>query len=102
MELTISGLKCDTRGCDFRDDEVTFEQYPKSIGRPCPKCGASLLTQEDYDKCYDAYQKVEAFNIIKAKIQKFIPWKWLWKGKPAKLTVKLNNDGTKDVKIKKL
>ena len=38
-------LKCDTFQCDF------FEMTPvvaEAVGRPCPKCGAVLLTQHDF------------------------------------------------------
>ena len=40
-------LKCDADGCDH------IELHPKLtadlVGRLCPKCGADLLTQKDYD-----------------------------------------------------
>lgn len=38
-------LKCDTPTCDH------FEMAPiiiENIGKACPKCGANLLTQEDF------------------------------------------------------
>ncbi|WP_340265427.1 hypothetical protein [Sphingobium mellinum] len=40
-------LQCDAQGCGHREenDELREDQ----IGKPCPKCGASLLTREDYD-----------------------------------------------------
>ena len=38
-------LKCDARGCDhFENIAVTIEV----VGKPCPKCGANLCTQEDF------------------------------------------------------
>ncbi|MEH7827631.1 hypothetical protein [Gemmobacter denitrificans] len=39
-------LKCDADGCDHREDvpEITADM----IGKPCPKCGANLLTEADY------------------------------------------------------
>lgn len=100
MKINISGLKCDTKGCDFRDDEVTFEEYPKNIGRPCPQCGASLLTQQDYDKCFKLYQKVEALNIIGDKLKKIFPWNWLWRKDSRSVAIKFNNDGSREIKIK--
>jgi hypothetical protein len=44
-------LKCDAEGCDHREDvnQITADM----VGKPCPKCGANLLTQEDWD-VYDA------------------------------------------------
>lgn len=40
-------LKCDAEGCDHIEpvEAVTSDL----VGKPCPKCGASLLTQEDWD-----------------------------------------------------
>lgn len=40
-------LKCDAPGCDHR--ELFGELTADLIGKPCPKCGASLLTQHDFD-----------------------------------------------------
>lgn len=40
-------LKCDADGCDHVEE--TEGLHASQIGRPCPKCGASLLTKEDYD-----------------------------------------------------
>jgi hypothetical protein len=58
--LNISGLKCDS--CDYSDPSVKLEDYEKSIGKPCPKCGESLLTQEDYDGVMQIVQAVEMLN----------------------------------------
>lgn len=63
----ISGLKCDY--CDYRDDSVPFSDYPKSIGRTCPKCGNILLTKKEYDDCIKLYVKIDqlesVLNILK-------------------------------------
>ena len=48
IKLTIKGIKCDAPSCDYRDDDAVFDA-DKYLNSPCPKCGASLLTQEDYD-----------------------------------------------------
>jgi hypothetical protein len=40
-------LQCDADGCDHRENIPDYSA--EYIGKPCPKCGASLLTQEDYD-----------------------------------------------------
>lgn len=39
-------LVCDAEGCDHRQDvdDITADM----IGTPCPKCGANLLTEQDY------------------------------------------------------
>lgn len=56
MEFEISGIKCDTSHCNYRDDNVKFEDYPKWINKPCPVCGGNLLTQSDYDTCVTMYK----------------------------------------------
>lgn len=48
IEAQIGGLKCDTATCDYRDDQITVDQYESYVNAPCPKCGASLLTPEDF------------------------------------------------------
>lgn len=48
-KCSVSGIKCDNPECDFRDDTVKFEDYPQWLNRPCPMCGANLLTQADFD-----------------------------------------------------
>lgn len=35
----IQGIKCDNKDCDFKDMSVSYEDYPKWINKPCPKCG---------------------------------------------------------------
>lgn len=41
-------LKCDSDGCDYRGDEPDYGAH--LIGKPCPVCGANLLTQDDFEK----------------------------------------------------
>ncbi len=49
LELHIGELRCDVPGCGYQTDYAeTWETIADCIGRPCPKCGASLLTAEDY------------------------------------------------------
>ena len=68
MEVKFSELKCDH--CTYRDNSVTFDQYKDSIGRPCPECGNSLLTQEDYDRCV----KIMAYADKATKIGNVLKW----------------------------
>lgn len=50
IESVVGGLKCDAEGCDYRDDTVTLASYPEWLNKPCPLCGANLLTQKDFDE----------------------------------------------------
>lgn len=40
-------LRCDAEGCDHI--EVVGTITADMIGRPCPKCGANLLTESDWE-----------------------------------------------------
>jgi hypothetical protein len=45
----IKGIKCDTVGCSFVDENVTVSQYQEWLNRPCEKCGGNLLTEADFN-----------------------------------------------------
>lgn len=62
IELGISGLKCDNPNCDYNDPTVPLSDYEKSINKPCPKCGESLLTQDDFDQTMQMVKAVELMN----------------------------------------
>ena len=47
--IKAHGLKCDVVGCGYEDETIEADDYVNLIGTKCPKCGASLLTQEDYN-----------------------------------------------------
>ena len=40
-------LTCDVPGCDHTETVPVITE--ELVGKPCPKCGADLLTQPDYD-----------------------------------------------------
>lgn len=61
-ELEISGLKCDNPNCNYHDPSVPLSDYEKSINKPCPDCGESLLTQDDYDQVMQMVKAVEIMN----------------------------------------
>ncbi|MDY0394768.1 hypothetical protein ACFSMW_06710 [Virgibacillus halophilus] len=62
MELNIKGIKCDN--CDYKNMGVKFEEYDQWLNKPCPKCGANLLTQEDVDSMDMLIQIAEMTNEI--------------------------------------
>ena len=49
IQTKIKGIKCDAPACTYRDNSVGFDQYAEYLNKPCPKCGANLLTQADLD-----------------------------------------------------
>ena len=106
MELEISGLKCDTPHCNYRDDNVKFEDYEKSIGRKCPLCQSNLLTRQDYIQCLKQYRAVEKINAIGNALKWINPlyyFRLLFgdKRKISSLNIKYENDGTQTRVIKK-
>lgn len=63
-DFKASGLKCDTEGCDYRDDSIKCEDYHKWVNAPCPKCGHSLLTPSDYKLVMRLKAAMMTINII--------------------------------------
>jgi len=54
-------LKCDTPSCDY------LEMTPivvEDIGKPCPKCGANLLTQDDFIDYRKMKAGIDAVNEV--------------------------------------
>ena len=64
IELNVKGLKCDAEDCDYIDMDINTEDYEQYIDAPCPKCGAPLLTQADYDLVRVIEQAALAINKI--------------------------------------
>lgn len=62
--LEIGGIKCDTQGCDYRDDSVKVEDYSDWLNKPCTKCGGNLLTQADYDNVQTMLAVAKMMNSI--------------------------------------
>jgi hypothetical protein len=61
--IEIKGIKCDAPGCDYhQDDEPVNEGFREWLNRPCPKCGANLLTQADLDATERMLKYVSAVN----------------------------------------
>ena len=65
----ISGIKCDTPHCNYREKDVKFENFPKWINKRCPVCGRNLLTQSEYDKCIKLYDNFEKSQKILHKLR---------------------------------
>ena len=104
MELKISGLKCDTPHCNYRDDSVKFENYEKNIGRECPICNSNLLTQEDYDRCVSMYNIVNKANAVGSVLKWINPLHYFRlifgdRRKTSNLKFKYENDGSKTTTI---
>ena len=66
MKLNIKGIKCDSKDCDYDEPNIVADKYSEWLNKPCPECGANLLTQADYDA-------VEMLMLVTEKINKYCP-----------------------------
>lgn len=55
-------VKCDADGCNYTEDIPTSNKMTDYINKPCPKCGANLLTYEDYLRYEAAINAVSLIN----------------------------------------
>lgn len=62
VRMESLGIKCDTEDCDFKvsfGDKAIYAEY---LNKPCPICGANLLTESDHDKMMKILDVVELTN----------------------------------------
>ena len=60
----MGGLKCDNPNCDYVNEFVPASDYKNWVNCPCPKCGANLLTQEDYKSHKKLLSMINVINRI--------------------------------------
>lgn len=68
----MGGIKCDNPNCNYRDDSVKPEDYPKWVNKACPICGSNLLTEADYKAFMKTINTVNRINRIYYKLPKFL------------------------------
>lgn len=86
MDVYIHGIQCDNPNCDFKDKTVKYEDYPKWVNKPCPKCGCNLLTEKDYNICKAIVSITKLFNKLPHV-----------KGKRKKIRIKTNGNGINEI-----
>lgn len=87
IEFDIKGIKCDNPACNFRDMTIAFDP-DKFLNAPCPKCGASLFTQKDYDSMMRMFKFASFVNML------FKPVSFLFrKSQRTRSEVKMNGTG---------
>ena len=60
-----TGFKCDAEGCDYRSDPVDINSDLSGwVGKPCPKCGENLCTEEDFEQLQVFIMSVQAANDV--------------------------------------
>lgn len=95
VTMTVQGLKCDAPGCDYRDDTVEFKDYKQCVDKPCPKCGAPLLTKADYDLTVRLHRLTTALNLFYGIFRR----KEVRSGERRKLTLKMNGTGSVEMDL---
>jgi hypothetical protein len=91
INFEITGLKCDF--CDYRDDNVKFSEYKDSIGKPCPECGNSLLTEKEYLDCIKIYVRIEQLEKLLGILKWFNPinyYRFVFGDKRKKLNINID------------
>lgn len=81
------GLSCDNPSCDWEDASISTDDYKNWVNKGCPKCGQSVLSEEDYNK---TMQLISAINLINS-----IPPEQL-----AELTKNMDSDDIIDAYLK--
>jgi len=66
---------------------VRYEDYPQWLNRPCPKCGANLLTQADFDAVSWLLKEAEKHKMLS------VPSYLRPFSQPNKFRVKFNGTG---------
>lgn len=92
--LLIKGIKCDTKKCNYEDSSVTFEDYPKWVNKPCPKCGGNLLSEADYLNCKLLISLTESLGGNFYDEEDHIPNR-----ENKKCSLKMKMDGSGEIKI---
>lgn len=50
--IQVTTMKCDNDECDYITSDVDNSTVHKYLHKPCPKCGESLLTEDDLSKLH--------------------------------------------------
>ena len=64
INVQISGIQCDTKGCGYHDDYIHFNDYKSWLNKPCPKCGANLLTKEAHESAKNLIRFAKVVNFL--------------------------------------
>lgn len=94
------GVKCDNPHCDYVEQSVKIEDYKNWVNKPCPKCGANLLTEADYKNVQLILRIVNFLNKIGNIINKIPPRKKVpSENERATLTFQMDGSGKIDMEI---
>jgi hypothetical protein len=60
VQYELNGLRCDE--CDWKDETIPLDDYEKWLDKPCPKCGAIVLTHEQLGYLYMMIEIADVMN----------------------------------------
>jgi len=93
VKMEMNGIKCDNPECDYKDDNVggsTIKEIKEWLNKPCPKCGQSLLTQEDLNAIIQMKKVTDVVNTLCAGQE----------SSDKKITISANMNGTGKMNFK--
>lgn len=97
IKLEVEGLKCDAAGCGFVDTTIgklTPYVIRENLNRPCPHCGANLLTEADAKITLFGIRFIRAVNVLVFPFMLLtLPYHLIWGIKRVHLRGKMNGSG---------
>ncbi len=85
ISLKTGGIKCDAPRCAWADWAVRRAAYPDYRNKPCPECGANLLTDADWKALLRFERAVRWINRL---------FFWLPRGNAQTVECVFSSDGT--------
>lgn len=49
IKFIAGGMICKNLDCNYKDETFTIRDCKSWLNKPCPHCGCSLLSAEEYD-----------------------------------------------------
>lgn len=100
---TGSGIKCDVEHCNFVDHNVDPEEMMGWVNKPCPVCGANLLTEADMLAMGGMYIKMIKLNKFANKWAPRLPnfiRNWIFSQPKKALIASQNGSGKVKLEVK--
>lgn len=90
IKYKIHGIKCDH--CAWKDMSVKFDDYKEWLNKPCPECGANLLTEADMKTCLFMIGMADKINEYIGEVKD--------DSKTVAIKIEMNGSGIPNIKIK--
>lgn len=68
MKVENLKVKCDK--CNYKEENIQFNELSKYVNKPCPKCGDVLVTIEEYNTLLFINNSIKNIN----KISNILKW----------------------------